>query len=262
MSLRRIDELHRQIARLRDKVQRLRQLHGNRTLPLNLRLWVYSLNEDMGATTAHQADADLYWLSHSNRVIKNVTVTDVLQCLGSAEQGAYGICAEQINIDGTLFYVPICCRTGGCECDDCDPTTVSCSLQVDISGIGDNTCSNCEELDGTYVLDQNTDPLVYPCQWEYEGLHNCATGSYYGSPGVFRIIARVKYSTALSKYYWEVMFFLDQTSTPDIQDEIYRWWPDDENTKFDCTVARTLDQAGALVDDNCTWPSTIDLTPL
>lgn len=148
--------MQRQLARLRDKAQRLRQLHARQTRPLNMRLWRYVLTEDMGATTAHQANAILVTLEGAT-TSHEATVVDVLQCLSAVESGYTGICAQQIDMDGQLFYVPICCEDDPPTppenyCPYCVPPYTSGNVLVELPALSNVQCDECAEFAGWYTL--------------------------------------------------------------------------------------------------------------
>jgi len=70
------------------------------------RLWLFTLNEDMGATTAGEAAADLIDLDESDTGT-DVTVTDPWDIFTNLVSGAEGLCIQQVDTGGTEYYVVI-----------------------------------------------------------------------------------------------------------------------------------------------------------
>ena len=62
------------------------------------------------------------------------------------------------------FFWANCPCCGGCSC------TPGTSFQVDISGVANNTCSNCANFDGTYFLTASATSctgVATDCLWKY-----------------------------------------------------------------------------------------------
>lgn len=69
-----------------------------------------------------------------------------------------------------------CCPTvSGCSCCESTPSTVS----VTISGLVDDHCDKCDDLNGTYVLDKDAplDPVT-ACRWSTTGTIECTWNSW------------------------------------------------------------------------------------
>src|SRR5262245_45409961 len=62
-----------------------------------------------------------------------------------------------------MFFFPGCACCG--TCSYCNPSYTA-QFQVDISGMADALCNNCELWDGTYFVDGTTFG-VGGCIWEY-----------------------------------------------------------------------------------------------
>lgn len=57
------------------------------------------------------------------------------------------------------IYVP--------PCEFCNDGTTALQLQVELEGIVDDTCTSCDLLDGTYILDQDYANVGNYCIWGY-----------------------------------------------------------------------------------------------
>lgn len=76
-------------------------------LPLNARLWVAQLNEDLGATTALHADADLCDLEKVDTNL-DVDIYDPLDIFSDfLDADDYCYVLEQINITGDRYFIII-----------------------------------------------------------------------------------------------------------------------------------------------------------
>ena len=82
------------------------QLQAQWVTPIAGRLWLFTLNEDMGATTSGQAAADLLGLDETDTG-KDVTVVDPFDIFTDMTNTDGGICVEQLDVDGTRLYVII-----------------------------------------------------------------------------------------------------------------------------------------------------------
>lgn len=75
-----------------------------------------------------------------------------------------------------LAFMPLAFFWAGCPCcgcNSCNAGTVPDQVQVDMSGFTNSgVCSDCSELDGTYILDLiegfSLPPSTVVCQWRYE----------------------------------------------------------------------------------------------
>jgi hypothetical protein len=76
-----------------------------RVEPLTGRLWNFSLNENVGATTSGEAAADLLALDGTDTG-KDVTLT-VHSRFNTMVSGDEGSCVEQLDVDGERHYVVI-----------------------------------------------------------------------------------------------------------------------------------------------------------
>lgn len=83
-----------------------------------------------------------------------------------------------------LFFFPGCACCGVATCSCCDPTSTTTTLQVDLAGFTDNSCTTCETYNDSFVT-TNTGPnecLVGfadgGCCWWYEiASGGCTTAS-------------------------------------------------------------------------------------
>jgi len=72
-------------------------------------------------------------------------------------------------VDNKIAFGAGCC-CDAIECTCCDPSDdVPDELQVTISGLSDNTCDDCDDLNGVYILPVSVDPVFSPavCIWKY-----------------------------------------------------------------------------------------------
>jgi len=105
--------LRRRIADLEQKLDRLEAQLAKQSrpdkhvAPLHARLWRCTLNENMGATTAGQASADLLQLDGTDTAL-DVTVKDPLSGCETAGNGDALFCFEQLDMDGTRYFVVLC----------------------------------------------------------------------------------------------------------------------------------------------------------
>jgi len=53
-----------------------------------------------------------------------------------------------------------------CVCDFCQDSETYCEWQVVFSGWADNTCTGCNQLDGTYIVDTYLGVSGFTCEWE------------------------------------------------------------------------------------------------
>lgn len=70
------------------------------------RLWLFTLNEDMGATTTGEAAADLLDLDESDTGT-DVTLTDPHDIFTDLTNGSAGLCIQQLDSDGNEYYMVI-----------------------------------------------------------------------------------------------------------------------------------------------------------
>jgi len=97
---RRVNDLERRVEELSALVMQLSR-PGKHVTPLNARLWRCSLNENMGSNTA---GADLLTLGGTDTSL-DVTVNDPIDLVESAENGDALYCLEQIDLDGTRYFI-------------------------------------------------------------------------------------------------------------------------------------------------------------
>lgn len=73
-----------------------------------------------------------------------------------------------------MGWYPCCCKKPACQYCTATPT----QLQVVISGVVDQDCSDCDSLNGTFTLDQVDGNA---CQWNYDNdsLSTCFTNESY-----------------------------------------------------------------------------------
>lgn len=88
---------------------------------------------------------------------------------------------------------PCCC--GGAACIFCTSGTVADELEVTIAGLANGTCSNCGDLNDTYIL-QSVGEVPAGCCWTYEFSETC---------GWDQIVACISHPIA-SDYFLEVSF--------------------------------------------------------
>lgn len=101
---RRVAALERQVQALESQ---LRRLSTTRTVtPLGSRLWRATLNEAFGDTTAHIAAADLLALGGTDTSL-DVSLFDPLDALAALPNGSGLYVFEQIDVDGTRYFVPM-----------------------------------------------------------------------------------------------------------------------------------------------------------
>jgi len=106
---RRIARLERRLAELED-VQRRTELFAKRVEPIRGRLWLFTLTEDMGATTTDEASADLSSLDDTD-TSQDITVVDPLSQSSDLLSGDSGQCIEQLDVDGTRYFVALSAST-------------------------------------------------------------------------------------------------------------------------------------------------------
>jgi hypothetical protein len=67
---------------------------------------------------------------------------------------------------GVLGFFMCCCEEG-CECANCNPAADTCDFQIDISGVSNNTCMTCSNLDGAYIVGPADLIAFLPdCRWQ------------------------------------------------------------------------------------------------
>jgi len=102
--------LERRLLRMERRIAELEQANLQaeamlrRVEPIAGRLWLCTLNEDMGETTSGEAAADLLSLDTTDTA-KDITVVDPHDLFGHLEDGAEGLCVEQLDTDGTRYFV-------------------------------------------------------------------------------------------------------------------------------------------------------------
>ena len=101
---RRVAAQERHVAQLEATIRRMSVTRS--VTPLSARLWRATLNEAFGDTDANYAAADLLALNgaDTNLDIALFDPLDVFSVLTGTE-GLY--CLEQIDVDGTRYFVPI-----------------------------------------------------------------------------------------------------------------------------------------------------------
>lgn len=104
-SERRIRDLENRCSEIESLVRNLESRAFMAGMPIFARLWLCSLNEDVGATTAGQAAADLLGLDGTDTG-KDVTLT-VHSRFADMVSGDEGQCIEQLDIYGARHYTLI-----------------------------------------------------------------------------------------------------------------------------------------------------------
>jgi hypothetical protein len=102
---RRVDKLERLVGSMASQLFLLSR-PAKDVVPLSARLWRCTLNEDMGASTGGQAAADLVELDGTDTGL-DVTVKDLLSNCETAKNTAGLFCFEQLDMDGTRYFVAL-----------------------------------------------------------------------------------------------------------------------------------------------------------
>ena len=102
---RRVAELERRLREMELTLAR-NALDAKYVQPIAGRLWLFTLNEDMGESTAGEAAADLLGLDGTD-MLKDVTVTDPHDIFSTLVDTGAGVCVEQLDVGGTRYYIVI-----------------------------------------------------------------------------------------------------------------------------------------------------------
>lgn len=137
-----------------------------------------------------------------------------------------------------------CCE-GAEPCSFCSSGTTPEQIQLDISGVTDATCDNCDDIDGSYVLTQTP---ADPCVWRVNSgtlRQDCGSGEQ-----------DVVYTFTLTHQLlggWQLD--IDRNGNP-----TGCKYAISLSAPYDCSTARTLTRT--FQGTGCTWPATVDITPL
>lgn len=135
----------------------------------------------------------------------------------------------------------------GCQCvvdpPPCNVCTAdAATLTVQISGLVDDACANCNEMDATYIVSRTGgDACLW---WAYIYRSGC-TGSPFFFGTWMRLALRAKVLAPSANQGWELHIdtnqgtFIDPYSGPGSNYAIYRW-NSGSTADFDCTATRTL----------------------
>lgn len=96
----------------------------------------------------------------------SITVASTKAGVGGSEVGTVSF--DNFSFQHHQFENSSCpaCDTGGCVF--CTSDLAPPRVQVDISGIVDNTCADCDTWNGTFILDKAVFGVGI-CDWSYEG---------------------------------------------------------------------------------------------
>lgn len=113
-----------------------------------------------------------------------------------------------------LFFFPNCACCGAVACAHCSGTTTPRNMQVELSGITDGACTECAEMNTTWVLPQATEAS---CFWVTEDIDTCDFTSVsvqiqglFGS--VFSLVQVEKLAPALGGLGWQASVGSDPTN--------------------------------------------------
>lgn len=165
-----------------------------------------------------------------------------------------------------MGWYPCGCCGGGGEGDPCDHcTTTSDTVQIEISGIGEDVCSACTDLNGTYALAQ--DGIEY-CVWTAtQCFLYCPSG--YSMKVTFGLEARPLTPSANVGWRLTVTMQIYSNTTcsgsPYAESLVIYQWSSGGTADFDCTATRTatlfLETPDPTYGEPCdlsTWTVTIN----
>lgn len=142
-----------------------------------------------------------------------------------------------------------CCHP--CECEACLRCEFPPQLQVDVSGVADGTCSDCEAFNGTWIVDyqfctpDTTLPGIIfgPCDvalyYTYYTINVC------GSARTYSLAVRIAKGSASQRHIHAVFNTIPTSSGP-------HWTLTDTDDTYDCTAFMGLSLPNSRTEFECT----------
>jgi len=78
-----------------------------------------------------------------------------------------GLWLPSSPLPGALGFARRCCCGGGSDCLRCESGTAPQQIEVVITGVTNNFCSDCDDWNDTWILDFVTISADDLCRWEY-----------------------------------------------------------------------------------------------